>query len=145
MAGPQPSPLNNYDPNQVYCYFNNILVTGFEVGTLIKVSRTKDSFTYKSDISGTGTRTKTNDYSGTIEWTLTQKSGSNEFLSTVAIIDEQTGGGTGVLMIKDSLGADLVICQSCWIMKMPDIEFHAESGVRVWRLQSDKIVWNLGN
>ncbi len=145
MSGPTPAPIQNYNPNEIYMSFNGINVSGFLAESFIKVSRNKDMFTYKSDISGSGTRTKTNDFSGTIECTLTQRSGSNEFLSGFAIADEQTGAGAGVLMIKDALGNDLILCQSAWVRKMPDVEYGNESGSRVWMFESDVITWFIGN
>ncbi len=144
-SGPTPSPLQNYDPNQVYTSFNGVNLSGFLAESFIKVTRNKDMFTYKGDISGSGTRSKTNDRSGIIELTLTQRSASNQLLSGFAIADENTGAATGVFMIKDALGSDLVVCQTAWVIKMPDIDYAIESGSRVWRFETDVMTWNLGN
>lgn len=145
MPGPSPAPLENYDPNQVFVTFNGVSLTGLDMSTLIKVTRNKDMFTFKADVSGSGTRTKTNDRSAMVEITLTQKSASNQYLSAFAIADENTGAGFGPLTIKDNLGSDLFIGANAWIVKMPDSSYQTESDTRVWRFEVDVLVWNLGN
>ena len=145
MPGPKPIPLENYDPNQVFLTFNGVNIDGFEQGTFIEIDYRKDAFSLKMDISGSGTRSKTNDYSATITITLTQRSASNQMLSTYSNIDRDTGAGYGVLQCKDNLGSDLFIAGSAWIAKPAKVDYALESTTRVWKFETDNLVQNQGN
>src|SRR5689334_17623943 len=145
MPGPNPIPLENYDPNQVFLSFNGVNIVGFEAGTFIEIDYRKDSFALKMDVSGSGTRSKTNDYSAEITITLTQRSASNQALSTFANIDRATGAGYGVLKCNDNLGSDLFVAASAWIVKPAKVDYALESGTRVWKFQTDNLIQNQGN
>lgn len=143
--GPNPIPLENYDPNQVFLSFMGVNIDGFEQGTFIEIDYRKDAFALKQDISGSGTRSKTNDYSAEITLTLTQRSQSNQYLSTISNLDRASGSGFGVLKCVDNLGSDLFICASAWIVKPAKVDYALESTTRVWKFQTDNLVQNQGN
>lgn len=145
MAGPTPQPLQNYDPNQVFLSFDGNNIDGYEQGTFIEIDYRKDAFSLKIDISGSGTRSKTNDYSAEITLTLTQRSVSNQMLSTLSNADRATGGGFGVLQCRDNLGNDLFVCATAWIVKAAKVDYALESGTRVWKFQTDNLIQNQGN
>lgn len=145
MSLTSPQPLQNYDPNQVIVTFLDAPITGFEAGTFIEIDYRKDAFSLKNDISGSGTRSKTNDFSAEITLTLTQRSASNAVLSAFANTDRATSAAFGPLKITDNLSNDLFICASAWIKKTAKVDYGQESSTRVWVIQCDNLVQVQGN
>ena len=88
---------------------------------------------------GEGTRSKSNDRSGQVEVTLMQTSLSNDFLSQIAIADEQENAGLGPLLIKDVNGTFLAAAEQAYIKKISDAENARESGPRTWIIETDNL------
>lgn len=150
MAGPSPQPLENYDPNQVFLSWapaglGSFNIEGFEANTFIEIDYRKDAYSLKMDVSGSGTRSKTNDFSATITITLTQRSASNQFLSAAANADRALGAAFGTLTCRDNLGNDLFVAASAWIVKTAKVDYALESTTRVWKFETDNLVQNQGN
>jgi len=82
--------LKTYDPAQVTIIFAGIPISGFAEGTFVSVERNEDSWALQVGADGEATRAKSNNKSGRVTLTLIQSSFSNDALSAVMAVDENT-------------------------------------------------------
>lgn len=106
-------------------------------GTFIEVTRLTDTWV---DVSGTGggvARAKQLDRRGTITVTLLQTAPVNAALSAMAVLDENTEGGAGVLpsLVKDRVGLSLYEGLESWVVKMPDVTLEKGVTARQWQIR----------
>lgn len=130
--------LKNYDPAEVTMVFGPVTIRGYADGTFINAERNSESFTLKVGADGEATRSKSNDRSGRVTFTLEQSSDSNALLSAIMIQDEQTNSGVYPLLIKDNsgpaVGKTLLAAPAAYIEKPPGVEYAKESGTREWAI-----------
>lgn len=135
-----------YDPASVLCVFAGIPIQGFAEDSVVKVAYNEDAFTLKMGVDGDGTRSKTNNRSAQITFSLMQSSDVNDLLSAVHGLDlnSPSGDGIGPLLIKDNQGRTLMAAEKAWIMKTPDVEFAKEAGPREWVLETSSLETTIG-
>lgn len=132
--------MQTYDPTNVNVSFNNAIISGFGPGSLIKVSRNEDTWSYQPSNSGGGARSRNPNKAGKIEITLLASSPSNGVLSAFAKADELRGEGVGAFFVKDRSTEDAKCqAQNAWIVKVPDWERAKEIGEVTWTLESESI------
>lgn len=132
--------IATYDPRNVIVTYNGQTISGFGADSIIKVSRTEDSWTFKPSASGGGARSRNPNKQGTIEITLQNKSPSMAVLSAFAVADELRGEGVGEFLVKDaSTNAALCQARNAWIKKPADWERHKEVGETTWTLETDEV------
>jgi hypothetical protein len=126
--------LGTYYPDQVALIACGILVSGYASGTFITVERTEDSFKLQKGADGEGVRTRTNNRSGTITFTLLQSSLTNILLSALMTLDETSAGGDGILpsLLKDNSGTTLAKAEESWLTKPSNIEYADDGTNREW-------------
>ena len=133
-----------YDPLRVVVTFGSITVTGYGPDTFVKVARNEATFTTQVGSGGDVTRTRNQNKTGTITLTLQATSPSNDQLTAVAKLDEDSGTGIGPAQVKDLNSNTLCSGQNAWIEKWPDVERAKESGVCEWVIAVDKLNMNVG-
>lgn len=131
--------VKTYDPKLFSCIIGGKIMSGFADGTFIKLTMNTDAFSLKVGVDGEGTRAKSNDYSGKLEITLMQSSGSNDDLSAIAIADRLTNAGAVPCIVKDGSGQTVASCVTGWVMKFPDTEFAKEVSTRTWTIETDNL------
>jgi hypothetical protein len=109
-------------------------MTGFGEGTFIEVTRDEDAFTKTTGANGEVTRTKRNNNGGKIVMTLLQGSQSNEDLSDLINIDENTGFGSFSIIVQDNSGGSVYTGSSAWILKHSDVTLSSGHEARVWTI-----------
>lgn len=126
-----------YDFKQVNLIVGVQQIEGFEDGTEIVAERNEDSFTSKVDVDGNVTRSRSNNTSGRITFTLDQFSASNAYLQTLANLDERSGTGVVPSKISDKSNPSVeqVIATESWIVKPSSKSFGRESGPREWIIE----------
>jgi len=124
--------MRTYIPKEVSIIVGTRPASGFADGAFVKVERANDAFTMKEGADGEVTRAKTSSRAGTITVTLIQGSSFNDYLSTLAQVDELTGNGTVPVMVRDAKGTTLFASPAAWLRKMPETEFAKEVGIREW-------------
>lgn len=131
-----------YDPASVVLVFSGIPVSGYADGTFVSVDFNEDAFTLQVGTDGEACRSKSNNRSGRVTFTLGQWSMSNDLLSAVANLDLSTpnGDGIGPLLVKDFTGRSLYAAEKAWIVKMPTAEFGREATSREWIIETDFLV-----
>ena len=137
-------PAKEYDPKNVSCIVGGTPIGGFTDGTFIMVERNEDMWNLKVGVDGIGTRAKTNNKSGKITITLHMSSPSNDYLSGLAITDENTNAGAVPYLQRDNLGTTLVTALTCWVKKMANSDNAKEVNNRVWVLETDEVDMFIG-
>src|SRR3990170_3725535 len=122
--------VKTYDPRQVIIIVAGNQMSGYADGSFVTVARNEDMFTLQVGTSGEGTRSKSNNRSGTITFQLMQSSDSNQVLSALAAVDELSGAGAVPVMVKDNSGDSIYVAETGWIRKYADSEFAREAGPR---------------
>jgi hypothetical protein len=134
-----PQELETYDSKKVLLIVGGSYITGFQDGTNISVDRNADSWNFSPNVGGGGTRSKTNNTSGRITFTLSQTSSSNFILSTIQQLDEKSNAGLVPVLIEDLNGRSIHSCESAWVVKPPAAEYGMESSGRQWILETDNL------
>lgn len=130
--------LKVYDCTEVTIVFAGINVDrGFAENSLVKAVRNAEGFKIKVGADGEVTRSKTNNKTGIVTFSLMQTSAINAALSALYILDENApnGAGVGALLIRDRQGSSLHTSAKCWIKKLPDTEYAAEATERTWEIE----------
>lgn len=133
--------LKTYDFSQVSVILGGITLSGFHEGTPVKVAYDEDAFSLLIGADGDGARSKTNNRSGTITFSLLQTSAANAQLSALHALDIAGKNGDGVvpLLIKDNSGFSLHTAQTAWIKKFADATYGRDTEVREWTIQTDNL------
>lgn len=139
-------PAKVYNPKDIVIIFGPVIVSGFADGTFCNVVFNEDAYTLQVGTDGEGTRSKSNNRSGTATFTTMQSSDANDLLSAIHNLDLNTSGGDGIqpLLIKDLQGRSLYTAETAWIRKNPDSEFAREAGPREWVIETDSMVALVG-
>lgn len=124
--------MAEYDPGRVSIIFRGIPLEGFASGTFVNVEREVDAFAKETGARGDVTRVRSRNRSGMVTVTLQAESPSNDLLSAVASLDEQTGLGFGPITVKDMNGTSLHSGSKAWIQKMPNSESADTASTREW-------------
>ena len=87
------SRLGQYRAQDLAIILGGHLVTGLAPGTFVNIDRNEESFALIKGADGEGCRSATNNGSGRMTITTLKSSKSNDFLSALIVLDEQTGVG----------------------------------------------------
>lgn len=139
--------LKVYDAGSIVAIFNGIVINGYADGTFISIEQNADAFSLQIGTDGDGTRSRSNNRSGAVTFTLMQSSDTNSLFSALHQVDLNTPGGDGIgpLLIKDKLGATLVTAEKAWIRRFPTSTFDREATSREWTIETDNLVQLVGS
>lgn len=127
-----------YDPTQIVVIFGGP-ITGYAEGTFVKVTRDEDTFKKYVGADGEVTRARTRNKGGSIELTLTQSSPSNDVLSAIAMLGEETNADIQPCTVKDLNGATLEFAAQAWVKKPADTEYGKDVQTRTWVIDCAKL------
>ena len=138
--------LKLYDPASVVMLFGGIPMGGFSEGTFISAAQNAESFSLFVGVNGEAARSLTNNQSGRIELTLLQSSASNDVLSAFHAADlvAPRGISVGAVQVKDLNGRVLMLANTSWITKFPEISFSSGVGSFSWTIETDRMIFNVG-
>ncbi len=131
--------IATYDPKANTITLGNLILGGFAENKFLTIKRKSATFTSQVGASGEVARSKSNDRRGEITFTTIASSPTNDALSALAVLDEQTGGGVGPFQLLDLNGTTLVHAANAWITKYPDKELAKEVGEVEWMIECDSI------
>ncbi len=131
--------VKNYDPAKITLVAAGTPIEGFADGTFVLAARNNQTFTSFTGADGEGARSKSNDKSGTVTFTLAQTSASNDVLAAIHNTDEGTGLGVFPVQIRDLNGTTLVSAVTAWVQKPADVEFGREIATREWVLETTSL------
>lgn len=136
--------VRQYDPKKVIITFGGAIMSGFADGTFLTVTRREDAWSLQIGTDGEGTRSKSNNRSGSFELVLMQSSSSNDVLSALAEADELTNAGVFPALVKDVNGSSLYSAETAWIVKIADSEFGRDAGPRTWKIETNELIVFVG-
>lgn len=127
--------VSTYDPCDVTLTFFGYPITGFAEGTFITVERSSETFTKVVGVCD-GSRTRSHDRGGSIEFTVMQTAPINDWLSAMINADEATKNVIGPAIVKDNSGASIYFAPEAWIVSQPTGEFGTDQTSRTYRLET---------
>lgn len=127
--------MKNYAPDDIVVTIGTHVAGGFADGTFVTVARQNDSFSSTAGADGEVARARSNDKRGTITLTVLQTSLTNRFLSTLLLLDENTGGGIVPVVVRDRNGNTLHVASEAWVQKPADAAYSKEIESREWVLE----------
>ena len=130
--------VRTYDPKQVICTIGGVPISGYTEGTFIEVARNEPTWSMIVGSDGLVTRSKTNNFSGTLTITLKQSSPSNDVLSGFLALDEATNSGIVPVLVKDISGNSIYFSARAWINQYPNSTFGKDITDRTWTLSMDE-------
>lgn len=131
--------VRTYDPKQVVISIGGVPISGFSDGTFLEIDRNDPTWNMVVGADGLVTRSKTNNYSGTMTLTLKQSSPSNDYLSGVLALDELSNAGVVPVLVKDLSGNSIYFSANAWINKYPDSAFGKDISDRQWEFSLDSV------
>jgi len=131
--------LKNYDADQVSISIGGHVVSGYADGEFVTVARDEDAYSLSVGADGEPTRSKSNNFAGTITLVLQQTSDSNDVLAAKAELDELSNGGLFPVSVKDNSGRAIYFADAMWVQKKPDAAYGRESGTREWVLRTGNL------
>lgn len=134
----------NYDPKSVVLTLGTHIVSGYADGTFITAARNNQMFTLQSGASGETSRSKSSDFSGTLELVLMQTSISNDFLQSKASLDELNNAGKFTVGLLDENGTTIISAVEAWVQQQPSVEFGKELSERTWTLETGELIMKVG-
>jgi hypothetical protein len=131
--------LKQFYIDQVSLVACGIPVSGFFEGDVITVEYNEEAFALSKGVDGENCRTRTNDNSARITFTLMQSADVNILLSALHNLDKTTPNGDGVLpsLVKDNSGTTVIGCENSWIVKSAAVTYGREAKGREWIIETD--------
>jgi hypothetical protein len=130
--------VRTYDPCDVAMSFFGYPITGFAEGTFITVERSSDTFTRVVGVCD-GSRTRSHDRGGSIEFTVLQTAPINDWLAAMINADERTKNVIGPVIVKDNSGNSTYFAAEAWIVSQPSGEFSTDQTGRTYRIETNKL------
>ena len=137
--------IANYAPDEVNCLALGIALSGFADGTFISISKDKVPFSMGESADGIPSRLYNRSQTYTITLTFHCGSPSNDVLTKLWLLDENTQRGRFPLLIKDLSGSDLFFSTSAWIEGIPTVTKSVTMDTRVWVLRATQSALNVGS
>lgn len=138
--------IATYDPKANTITLGTLILSGFAENKFLSAKRKTATFSSQVGCSGEVARTKSNDRRGEITFTTLASSPTNDALSNLLELDENTGGGVGPFQLADLNGTTLLHAFNAWLTKAPDTELAKELGEVEWVIEVDSLdVFRGGN
>lgn len=142
--------MHSYDPGQVILTLgvSPTPISGYAQGSFIEVDRDANAFTKYTGSDGEVTRVRSRNRSGSIKVILQQGSQSNDYLTSLAELDELSGEGMVPCTLTDMSGGPvktLAASPYAWIRKKAKSDFPGEnSAVREWVIDLGPMAYVVG-
>jgi hypothetical protein len=133
-----------FDAKEVQVIFGGNPITGYADGTFVSIAFDEQQWNKVTGADGLTSRSKTNNYAGTVTITLLQTSPGNDILNSYWKKDRQSNAGATTLLIKDSLGRTRWSAQHAWVQQMPDQDFSKETEDREWVIDCADLMGDTG-
>jgi hypothetical protein len=136
--------ITTHDPGHIVITVGPFIVSDYADGTFVKVSRFEDTFKVVVGADGEPTRVRSRNKAGAIEITVKRGSPTNDYLSALAITDEETGVGIVPTMVKDLNGTSLHVAPQSWVKKPADAEYGKDLTSCTWSIETGKLTTFVG-
>lgn len=138
--------VKTYDPAQTQVVIGGVILTGYEPGTFITISRNVNNYDYSVSPDGVeGVRAKRNDRSALLTFVMRQTSTSNLVLTNLANRDEVDSDGVVPAQVTDLNNQDTqYISGKAWIEKPADAVYAETAQGRSWAIRMAEVSMNHG-
>jgi len=126
--------VRTYDTQYVNLIIDGVAVTGFAEGSMLKAERNEDSFNAHVGAQGEVSFSETNNFTGTITFSVTATSPSNEMLRAWAKKKGKNAIFAASIVDANEEGGMLVSSSQSRIQKIPQYEANTEEAVYEWSI-----------
>lgn len=127
--------VKTYDPKKVTVVMGPYIISGFAEDTFINIVTNGDGTTAVVGCDQEIVRTISPDsVLKTITLTLLQSSDSNDDLTLLKNMDDQSGAGIVPLAIKDLTGRTVMMSDQAWVGKKPDTQRGKQAQSLAWTI-----------
>lgn len=141
MATPQ---VFTYSADDLIVIIGGMSVSGLAEGSAVKIKRNKAIFDEKVGMQGDVTRIRNTDKTGLITLELLKSAPTNQALSALALVDENTGDGIFPILIKSPNNLTIAAAEHAYIKEWPEIDFaDTETSVQ-WQIAAADLTVNVG-
>jgi len=133
--------LGLYNPREIIAYWGPTpILEGAAAGTFVKLARRKRTWRHEKGCDGEAARTRTNNFVGTVDFSLRAGSPINNALSAQLTADELLGLVVLPFLLKDFKGITLWASPLAYLEGWPGDAFGSEEeSIRDWRLVCDPL------
>jgi hypothetical protein len=136
--------IHTHDPGRIVITVGPFIVSDYADGTFVKVSRAEDTFKTVVGADGEATRVRSRNKAGAIEITVKRGSPTNDYLSALAISDEEIGIGIVPTMVKDLNGTSLHVAPQSWVKKPAEADYGKELSDCAWTIETGNLITFVG-
>ena len=133
-----------YDPKEVKVVLGDNPITGYADGTFVEIEFDEQQWNKVTGADGLTSRSKTNNYAGTVTITLLATSPGNDVLNALWQKDRRNNNGVVPLLIKDASGRTRWSSQHAWVQQMPSQSFSKDTEEREWIIDCAELRGNIG-
>lgn len=133
-----------YDSSEVQVIVGGNPITGFADGTFVEIEFDEQQFNKVTGADSFTSRSKTNNYGGSITITLLATAPGNDVLNDIFHRDRRNNNGVVPILIKDASGRTRWSAQHSWIQQMPTQSFSKETEERAWILDCAELIGRIG-
>lgn len=133
--------MAEYNSREVLISFGGVEIVGFGEDTMVSWEWDSEFTTDKVGVDGKVSASKTNDYRGTVTFTLMQTSPSNAVLAAFAAQRRFGTSSIGVssLHVEDLLSGESLTAPNAWVLVPPSGELGSEAGEREWQIRCEQL------
>lgn len=124
--------METIDPAAIVLTIGGNLISGFMPGTFLEVERDEDTWTPYTGADGEVARVRNRNKTGRFTFRLMPTSASNNILSALASLDEQTNTPAGASYVRDLLGTTVLGGDESYILKPAASPFGTDLQGREW-------------
>lgn len=124
--------MPTYDPKQVKILLDGALISGYADGTFVNIEFNNDAYSLLVGADGESVRSKSNDRSAKITFTLLPTSRANAILDAFQKTDRLTNLGRFAISIVDMLTGTNFLAPAAWVVKDPGQDFQKEAQAKTW-------------
>lgn len=139
-----PSNFATYDPKEVRIILGDNPINGFADGTFVEVEFDEPQWNKVTGADSFVSRSKTNNYSGSVTITLLSTSPGNDVLNSLWQKDRRNNDGVVSLLVKDASGRTRWSSQHAWVRQMPNQPFSKETESREWVIDCAALIGHVG-
>ncbi len=132
--------VSTYDPKKIIVTYGGVQIAGFSDGSLVDAEPNSDVFMEKIGADGEVARSRSADHTYKVTFALQQVSPSNDYLSSVLLLDASGNNGVLPLVIADLNGTSLLVFPAAWIKTKAKSSSAKEVGDRTWTLHTGQVL-----
>jgi len=124
--------VKTWDASKLKITVGPYILKGLAEGDFLDVAQGEVSFVMGIGATGEGSRSKTNNRSGSFTFRLMQTSDDNKNMEIIRAFDSLGNAGIFPISVSDLSGFDEHIAPKCWIRQPPTGTYGRDSGMREW-------------